>query len=342
MDKQLTIKMKALRFVKKHKKNTDRHTLIAAGVLLFLLILFPAWNFFLGQGTPVPEDAKDTFTGSFVGDMAFNEYYDLSVAKGRDEEISRHLDGYLGTSDYIAGNIIGLTTDKEILLLKDFKFSTVNIFDDPEAANTDDQISETLETLDKNDIVHVGEDSDTAKNVVYLEVKGIKIATIGITESQYATNLQEIEKAHGAADLVIVHLNWENQFSSEIASEERRIAEAISDAGADIIVGHNTEVLKPIEIFNDTIILYSLGNFLHGEVYSVTNESAIVQYVVGQDGSSKTLKVIPLNLTFGRPEPALGIFEAFTRHNIFKILTSELPADSSWSIKGGILNVELN
>ena len=152
MDKQLTIKMKALRFVKKHKKNTDRHTLIATGVLLFLLILFPAWNFFLGQDIPVPGDAKDTFTGSFVGDMAFNEYYDLSVAKGRDEEISRHLDGYLGTSDYIAGNIIGLTTDKETVLLKDFKFSTVNIFDDPEAANTDAQISDALETLDKNDI----------------------------------------------------------------------------------------------------------------------------------------------------------------------------------------------
>jgi len=340
MDKKMTFKMRTLLFVKKHKKNTTRHTMIATGVLLFLLVLFPALNHFLGQKTPVHEDVRNMFTVSFVGDIAFNAYYETAVAKGRDEEFSRHLDSYLGTSDYVAGNIIGLTTDKETTLLKNFKFSTVNIFNDPEASVSAVQMANALQTLDENDITHVGQDAATTVKIIHQEIKGIKMATIGINESRYATTLKAIEEAHRDADLVIVHLNWEEQYSSSVETEERQIAEAISDAGADIIVGHNTEVLKPIEIFNGTIILYSLGNFLHGEVYSATNESALVQYVIGKNGSS--LKVIPLKLAFGRPEPAFGIFEALARYNIFKILTSELPEDSSWSIEGGILNVELD
>ncbi|MGB7472685.1 CapA family protein [Trichococcus sp.] len=340
MDKKMTFKMKSLLFMKKHKKNTTRHTLLATVVLLFLLILFPVWNYFLGQKTPVHEDARNTFTGSFVGDVAFNAYYETVVAKGRDKEFSRHLDSYLGTSDYVAGNIIGLTTDKETTLLKDFNISTVNIFNDSEFSASAVQMANTLEILDEKNITHVGQDAAATVKIIYQEINGIKMATIGINESRYATTLKVIGEAHRDADLVIVHLNWEEQYSSSVETEDRRIAEAISDAGADIIVGHNTEVLKPIEIYNDTVILYSLGNFLHGEVYSATNESALVQYVIGQNGSS--LKVIPLNLAFGRPEPALGIFEVLTRYNIFKILTSELPEDSSWSIEGGILNVELD
>ena len=100
------------------------------------------------------EDARNTFTGSFVGDVAFNAYYETVVAKGRDKEFSRHLDSYLGTSDYVAGNIIGLTTDKETTLLKDFNISTVNIFNDSEFSASAVQMANTLEILDEKNITH--------------------------------------------------------------------------------------------------------------------------------------------------------------------------------------------
>jgi hypothetical protein len=38
-------------------------------------------------------------------------------------------------------------------------------------------------------------------------------------------------------------------------------AHSMIDAGADIVLGHGPHVVRPLEIYNDRLIAYSLGNF---------------------------------------------------------------------------------
>ena len=333
MSRKLTIKMKALRFVKKHKKNTTRHTLLATSVILFLLVMFPVGHFLMVKSEAPPENNQNKFTASFAGDMVFNSYYDKSVEKGRAEKISSYLQGYLATSDYTTGSINGSITDKETELLKDFNFDTVDIYNETQ---------NDIKVLDDKGILYVGSNVAAENKIVYQEMNGIKTATIGTSEGKYVASLQKIKEAKLNANLVVVHVNWKEKYDNHVSDNQRSIAKAISDAGADIILGHGTEVLEPIEIFNGTIIMYSLGNFLHGEMYATTNDGALIQYMIGQDGYSESLRVVPLSLAYGRPQPALGFIDGLNRNNIFKVLTRELPDYVNWTVDNGILNIPLN
>lgn len=333
-DKQLTFKMKVLRFTKKYKKQTTRHTLIATVVIVSLLVLFPVGHFFLMQGqTLAAENDQTTFTASFVGDMVFNSFYDKSIEKNGTEDFSKYLNSYLESSNYVTGNLLGSITQNETSLMKAFNFSVVNVYQE----TVDD-----LKVLDNNGIVYTGTSLVGEKKIAYQQINNLKVATIGTSQGRYVSDLAWIKQAKQNADMVVVHINWKDKYDTKVNDTQKSIAKAISDAGADIIVGHNTEVLQPIELYNNTIIMYSLGNFLHGEAYSITTESALVQYNFGADGTAKTLKVIPLSLAYGRPQPALTFAEGTSRKNIFDILSRELPAESLSITENGVLNIKLN
>ena len=68
-----------------------------------------------------------------------------------------------------------------------------------------------------------------------------------------------ISKAKKKADLVIVQTHWGQEYDNDPNDRQRQLARAMSDAGADIIVGHHPHVLEPIEMYHGTVIFYSLG-----------------------------------------------------------------------------------
>lgn len=381
MEKELTFKMKVLRFVKKYKKQTRQHTLIATGVLLFLLVIIFKADFYLFQGYELSENTQDTLTVSFentyydnlcekignfkishyqkessvanlqqvkkkahnekiqniliatfVGDIRFNDYYKKLYENNGKIIINKFLKDYIEESDYFTGNMIGSVTNEETDFLKNCDFSTLSIYN--ETAND-------TSVLEKNGISYVGQGFTEENKIVYQQINDSKIATTSTSEGSFVSDLKSINQAKLNANLVIVHINWNDQFSQRVSETQRSIAKAVSDAGADIIIGHNTQVLQPIEIYEDTIILYSLGNFLHGEIYSSTKDSAIVQYIRGKDGNTETLRIIPLSLAHGRPKPTLNIFGVPNRYSIFKVLTRNLPEDVTWINESGILEITL-
>ena len=47
--------------------------------------------------------------------------------------------------------------------------------------------------------------------------------------------------------------------------EEKEIAEYLSSLGVDIIIGNHPHILQPITKIGDTIVMYSLGNFISNQ-----------------------------------------------------------------------------
>ncbi|MCC7135694.1 MAG: CapA family protein [Nitrosomonas sp.] len=60
---------------------------------------------------------------------------------------------------------------------------------------------------------------------------------------------------------VIVYPHWGTNYKWQ-TSEQTRIARALTDAGADLIIGHGAHMLGGIERMGVTWTLYSLGNFV--------------------------------------------------------------------------------
>ena len=61
-------------------------------------------------------------------------------------------------------------------------------------------------------------------------------------------------------------MHWGTEYSHSTNSEQKRIAKYLSDLGVKIIIGTHPHVLEPIEYINDTLVIYSLGNFISAQI----------------------------------------------------------------------------
>jgi poly-gamma-glutamate synthesis protein (capsule biosynthesis protein) len=71
-----------------------------------------------------------------------------------------------------------------------------------------------------------------------------------------------IRAARRRADGVVASIHWGEEFVLVPADRERRIARAMIDAGAALVIGHHPHVLREIEPYGGGLIAYSLGNFV--------------------------------------------------------------------------------
>ncbi len=76
---------------------------------------------------------------------------------------------------------------------------------------------------------------------------------------------QDIEKVRNQVDLLLVSMHFGEEYTYTPDSTQREIANYLASLGVDIIIGHHPHVVQPIEFIDDTLVIYSLGNFLSGQ-----------------------------------------------------------------------------
>lgn len=76
---------------------------------------------------------------------------------------------------------------------------------------------------------------------------------------------QDIEKIRDKVDLLMVSMHFGVEYSHTPSARQRQIATYLESLGVDIIIGHHPHVVQPIEFINDTMVIYSLGNFISAQ-----------------------------------------------------------------------------
>jgi poly-gamma-glutamate synthesis protein (capsule biosynthesis protein) len=71
-----------------------------------------------------------------------------------------------------------------------------------------------------------------------------------------------IEAARERADRVIVSVHWGQERYTGATPKQTRLGRRLIDWGADVVIGHHTHVLGPVERYRGGLIHYSLGNFI--------------------------------------------------------------------------------
>jgi hypothetical protein len=77
-------------------------------------------------------------------------------------------------------------------------------------------------------------------------------------------------------DWVVLFLHWSDECFSYPRPEDRHIARALAQMGADMIIGHHPHVVRGMEVFGNCPVLYSIGNYFFSEI-SVPNGGGIVR-----------------------------------------------------------------
>lgn len=278
---------------------------------------------------------------SFVGDvMTGSDYPDKSYLPSNEgKDIFKSVENYFKNSDVNFANLEGAIANTNTQSSKRSKnsysfrmppymanriaeagFNIVAVANNHSRDFGDKGYKQTQEYLKNTGIKIVGNILNVA---TIIEIKNKKIGFLAFYYFSYANNsIQDItsakalvEKTKKECDFLVVSFHGgaegRNMFrvpkETEIFYGENRgdvykFARAVSDAGADLIIGHGPHVLRAMEIYNNSFIAYSLGNFVGYKQFSLAGNngiSAILQITLNDNLKINSAKVIPIKLING-------------------------------------------
>ena len=278
---------------------------------------------------------------SFVGDvMTGSDYPDKSYLPSNEgKDIFKSVVNYFKNSDINFANLEGAIANTNTQSSKRSKnsysfrmppymanriaeagFNIVAVANNHSRDFGDKGYKQTQEYLKNAGIKIVGNILNTA---TIIEIKNKKIGFLAFYYFSYANNsIQDItsaktlvEKAKKECDFLIVSFHGGAEggnmfrvpketeiFYGENRGDVYKFARAVSDSGADLIIGHGPHVLRAMEIYNNSFIAYSLGNFVGYKQFSLAGNngiSAILQITLNDNLKISSAKVIPIKLING-------------------------------------------
>jgi poly-gamma-glutamate synthesis protein (capsule biosynthesis protein) len=91
---------------------------------------------------------------------------------------------------------------------------------------------------------------------------------------------EDIDRVKDKVDLLIVAMHWGIEYESSPNSYQEDMANYLSSLGVNIIIGTHPHVVQPVTYVGDTLVIYSLGNFLSAhEVVNIANRVGLMSMV---------------------------------------------------------------
>ncbi len=151
-----------------------------------------------------------------------------------------------------------------------------------------DALAHSVSVLEKQPFAFTGtaNSQEQRDRIVTQERSGITFALLNYTYGvnayapgdfpSYAVNFiddaqiaADVQRAHEAADVVLVSMHWGTELLEEADEEQLRVAQLLADLDVDVVLGSHPHVIGPMAWVassrnpdHRTLVAYSLGNFL--------------------------------------------------------------------------------
>lgn len=262
--------------------------MIRTKIFLFLCILILALT---SCTNSVKDNDHDTITLGFVGDVMLDRGVGQMIKANNNTKIPfLKVRDELRSVDVLFGNLespisdINASCSKNICFqadaytvdaLEDAGFDVLSLANNHALDYGSEVLLNTRNILSEKEMQGVGIvlANSTEQELVVEYIKGVSIgflaydrwdymdenvSTGNIGDNMYA----EIMKADDKVDILVISLHWGREYETEQDEDQMRIAHAVIENGADIVIGHHPHVLQGFEEYEGGIIAYSLGNFL--------------------------------------------------------------------------------
>jgi poly-gamma-glutamate capsule biosynthesis protein CapA/YwtB (metallophosphatase superfamily) len=108
----------------------------------------------------------------------------------------------------------------------------------------------------------------------------------GLASAKDTDRLVEAVRAErGKADVVAVFLHWGKETVYCPTARQQQLAQDLSQAGADIVVGSHAHVVEPHARVGRTVVDYGLGNFQFYARGGLGSETGVFTVTVTRDGA---------------------------------------------------------
>ena len=245
---------------------------------------------------------------------AENNTYDFSYVFTDIKDYIQNADLAIGNLETtFAGKNVGYTgyptfnTPEQLAQnIKDLGIDVVSTANNHSLDKRYDGLVSTLDELDKVGLSHTGtyRSKDEQDTILTKDVNGIKFAFLSFTYGtngipvpsgkEYCINLidedlilDQISKAKAQnPDVICVSMHWGEEYKLKQNDTQEKLADFLFKNGVDIILGSHPHVLEPMEkrtitledgTKKDGFLIYSLGNFMSGQVIQNTMNTIILQ-----------------------------------------------------------------
>ncbi len=258
--------------------------------------------------TDVPAVARLLFAG------------DIMLARGVEYKIGKtslnyplsDITEYISSADLAIANFEGTIRDEPNQELDGFTFDTTPMiagivpaagFDVMSLSNNHSDnhgpaiVEYTRQTLSDIGITPFGDPYDSKNFVAHKTVNGISIAFIGFHAfgEDPESILETITAEKTAGNFVVVLPHWGNEYQHTPSPAQTSAAHMFVEAGADTVIGAHPHVVQTYENYNGAPIIYSLGNFLFDQDWSVpTQQGLTLGFDI--DATSITMSFVPVSV----------------------------------------------
>ena len=278
--------------------------------------------------TPTPEPEPRSATIRALGEIAMQQnllraavsentfnfdsmFSEVSEVMGNADYTIADVEGTLGGTTEYSGNSKMITPPALIGTLKACGVDMLTLANDHALDGGFGDLQATIQNCANEGMDYVGAAASAEERAtpVIRDINGIKVAFIAYTESlngnekkadaaaiQYGVNLisksnakKDIADAREAgADVVICCCSWGEMFNTAPTETEKKIARALAEWGADVIIGYNPHVAQPATWLETkdsdgnihrTLCLGATGNMLSDQ-YGKYDNGIIFQFTI--------------------------------------------------------------
>lgn len=316
-------------------------------------LLFPSRVEMVFVGDAMQHQSQLDAARTDEGDYDYSDYFAAVEPYVQSADLAVvNLETPLGGKSY-SGYPMFCAPDAYATALKNAGFDLFLMANNHILDRRDRGLKRTVAVLDSLGVGHIGaylSQADRSERLpMIMEVKGFSVAflnytygTNGITIQgdvvvdyiDYAAIERDVALARTAgAEIVCVCLHWGDEYKLLPNSHQKRLADKLVDLGVDLVIGGHPHVIQPMEMRQNksggnSLIVYSLGNFISGMRTIDTRGGAMVRVVLERhpsgvamvaDASYRTVFTVPPGYgernyhLIGGETPAPGAVESWRR-----------------------------
>ncbi len=170
-------------------------------------------------------------------------------------------------------------------------------------------LDETIQQLNLRGFATFGHPNVVASSsITEVLVNKQKIAVIGINavtkdpEIELLKSLIDSSKKQN--DYVVAYVHWGDEYKLVHNMRQENLAHLMIDLGVDLVVGHHPHVVQDIELYNDRLIVYSLGNFLFDQYFSDDVQEGLTIKLLPSD-NKLSISLMPVTSLDSKIQPRL-------------------------------------
>ena len=167
----------------------------------------------------------------------------------------------------------------------------------------EDGLAETKQSLLSEGVTYASEGEPAIITVKGVTIGSLAYQTFGGRHDEIAAKLpQDIQALRDkGCQIVIVSYHWGDELDYTPNARQVKLGRATIDAGADLVIGHHSHRINPIECYNGKYICYSLGNFSFAGNNKPSDMATFLFQIRMRvrDGvpSSEQIKIIPCRIS---------------------------------------------